>query len=784
MLLLLLSALQLAGGTSPPAPGDSARVFHGRLSQLEVQAPRREAQISVDGVLDEPVWQEAARLTGFSQYRPVDGRPAEDSTEVLVWYSPHAIHFGIRAFEPHAPPNAPLADRDKIDAGDHVQILLDTFDDGRRAFLLGVNPLGIQADGTRSEGAQASRRLGEVADQSGVDLSPDFLFQSKGRLTDYGYEIEVMVPLKSLRYQAAERQDWGINVVRVVQHSGHELTWAPVRQGAASFLAQGGKLRGLASLRRGLVLDVNPVATTRVTGLRGPEGWDYGAGDPELGGNLRWGVTSNLTLNGTYNPDFSQVEADVQQVAYDPRSAVFFPEKRPFFLEGSEHFDTPSRLIYTRRIVSPVGAAKVAGKIAGTDVGALFAVDDAALSEGGSHPVYGLVRMRRDLGEQSTAGLVYTDRSDGGDFNRVVGADARLVFRELYSVSAQLARSATRTDRGTRFAPLFNLGLERRGRSFGLAATVSGISPDFVAASGFIRRAGVAQANVRPQFTRFGRPGALLESYTASVLLDGTWLYDRFMEGGGAQDLKLHLGNNFALRGGWRTSATFLLESFGYPADLYVDYWVERRTAQGTDTVPFTGGERIPNFDVVLNLATPSFPRFSGNVSLILGRDENFQEWAPAYVGFATVDAEWRPTEKLRINGRLDRQQYLRYGDRSTVASRSIPRLRLEYQASRAIFFRFVGQYDARFQDDLRDESRTNDPILIRDPRTGAFAPAERFTRNDFRADWLFSYQPSPGTVVFAGYGSSMTEPASFRFRDLSRTSDGLFFKVSYLFRM
>lgn len=782
---IALGALQLAAALTGAGPGD---VYHGGLGQLDVAAPRIEAEIAVDGVLDEPVWARAAVLTGFSQYRPVDGVPAADSTEVRVWYSPTAIHFGIRAFEPHGAVNATLADRDRIDGDDHVVILLDTYADGRRALVFGVNPLGIQSDGVLSESTRERASSFDAAqDRAATDLSPDYVYESKGRLREDGYEVEVRIPFESLRYQSAAVQDWGLNIVRRVQHSGHEQTWAPARRGRASFLAQSGHLRDLTEIGRGLVLDVNPVTTMKVDGAASPGGWRYDAARPELGANVRWGITPNLTLSGTVNPDFSQVESDAGQLQYDPRQALFFPEKRPFFLEGSEQFEVPGNLIYSRRIVAPVAAAKLTGKVSGTDVGIIAAVDDDALSPTGDHPVFNIVRLRRDVGAASHVGVVYTDRVEGEAYNRVAGADARLLFGGVYALSLQAAGSFTREAGGTVRAPSWRIGFDRAGRRFGMSYDVSAVSPDFVAGSGFISRTGIANVNITHRLTVPGRPGAWLESWSGAIALRGTWDYDRFVNGLAATDRKLHFNNTFALRGGWRLGASVLLESFGYPPELYADYAIERRLGGGvTDTVPFTGTPRIGNLDLVVSVETPEYERFSGSIFAVVGRDENFYEWAPAYIAIGTLRANWRPTDRVRITFTHDRQHYIRPGDRSTVAVRDIPRLKLEYQLTRAIFVRFIGQYDARRQDDLRDDSRTGDPILIRDPATGDYSRELALGRNvnAFRMDWLFSYRPTPGTVVYAGYGSSLSEPEPFGFRGLSRASDGFFVKVSYLLRV
>ena len=173
--------------------------YSGIAGQTSVAIPRLDdAAVTIDGDLGEPSWSHAATLTGFSEYTPVDGRPAEDSTAVLVWYSPTAMYFGIRAFETHGPVHATLADRDRIGTDDYVQILLDTFDDHRQALVFGVNPFGMQSDGTLTETLGGSRDT--------VDRSADFVFQSKGRVTGTGYEVEIRIPFKSIHYQQAGAQ--------------------------------------------------------------------------------------------------------------------------------------------------------------------------------------------------------------------------------------------------------------------------------------------------------------------------------------------------------------------------------------------------------------------------------------------------------------------------------------------------------------------------------------------------------------------------------------------------
>ncbi|MGH7447416.1 MAG: DUF5916 domain-containing protein, partial [Longimicrobiales bacterium] len=679
------------------APADSGHIaadvlraratYHGRMHQIELELPRLDADVRVDGVLDDEAWSRAALLTGFSQFSPVDRLPAADSTDVLAFYTEHAVHFGIRAYEPHGDVIATLADRDRIDGDDYIQILLDTFNDRRRALVFLVNPHGVQGDGT-------------YADGSGTDLNPDFLFESKGRLTASGYEIEVRIPFKSIRYQSAHTQDWGINIVRRVQHSGHEQTWTPAERSQPSFLAQSGTFTQLTGLKRGLVLDVNPVMTARTVGAAASEtdaSWRYQREDPEFGGNLRWGVTSNLTMNATVNPDFSQVEADVGQVSYDPRAALFFAEKRPFFLEGSENFAVPNRLIYTRRISSPAAAAKLNGKVGDLNVGVLSAVDDRTLSASGTdRPVYNIVRMRRDLGTQSNAGIVYTDRMDGADYNRVAGLDTRLLLGR-YVFNGQFAASFTSYGgAASHWRPLFDFALSRPGRDWGFNAVIEGVHPEFLAGSGFIPRTGIAHANVTPRRTFFPQ-GDLVETLSTSLILDGTWDYERFRRGTVPNDIKVNTSTNLALRGGWSTTFYTWLESFMYPEGLYADYHIERQDDTGAvlDTVPYTGTHRLPNYGIMLSLGTPQFQTFSGQAEILAGHDDNFDEWSSAWIYFATFNADWRPTDKLRINARYLEQRFHRVSDGSLVRLRMIPRMKLEYQLPRPIFLRFVGQYDA-----------------------------------------------------------------------------------------
>src|SRR6266487_3471426 len=705
---------------------DSAPTYSGREHQLDVRIPRFEADATIDGDLADSVWTHAARLTGFSQYSPNDGLAAADSTQVLVWYSATAIYFGIRAFELHGRPTMTLANRDQIFGDDNVQILLGTFHDGKQALMFAVNPLGVQGDGSLIEGANvtASGFIGNaVVGREQPDLSPDFVYQSRGRVTDWGYEVEVRIPFKSIRYQPRQPQDWKLNIVREVQHSGFEDSWFPARRASATFIGQSGNLVGLSGMHRGLVMDLNPEATGKASGAPTPGGYQYHRGNPQLGGNIRWGVSDNLTLNGTIKPDFSQVESDACQLAFDPRQALFFPEKRPFFLEGSELFQVPQNLIYTRRIVQPIAAVKLTGTTFGTDLGLLSAVDQ------------------------------------------------------------KLAGSRTRVAGVTTTAPLWLTQFTVQHRIWGLRSLFAGISDDFRDASGFIGRAGIVHSYVDPSYTTYGAPGALLQRFTGDIVVDGIWQYQNFIHGRHVQDKKLHFNGNATLRGGWNIGAGYFVESFGYDSALYAGDSLEVPLAGGgLDTVPFTGQPTITNGEYIVQIGTPQWKHFSGSGFFLQGHDENFFEWASADLLLLSVDVSYRPTERLRNSVSYFWQQVNRPTDGSLVNVGRVLRAKLEYQLSRPLFVRVVGQYIQDKTDSLRDDSRTGAPILISGP--GGLSRSAASHSNLFHADVLLSYQPVPGTVVFAGYGSNMLDEDAFQFRRLTRTDDAFFLKLSYLFRL
>ena len=754
MLLPLLSAFQLASAQLPT----QSSVYNGRLGQTDVALPRIEATVVVDGKLDEPVWSRAAILNGFSLYAPADGRPAPDSTEVRIWYSPDAIYFGIRAFADPGTVAATLADRDRISSDDNVEIHLDTFHERNRALVFIVNPLGIQADGTKSEGSGFIPGSNVGPGQN--DLSADFRWDSRGHVTAWGYEVEVRIPFSTLRYPTSMPQTWGLQIDRHVQRNGYEETWTPARKASASFIAQSGTLTGLRGMIHGQNVELNPELTN--TTLGSPccapafDRWAYSS-KPQLGGNVRWAIGSNFVLNGTIKPDFSQVEADATQVAADERFALFYPEKRPFFVEALDQFNVPNQLVYTRTIAQPDAAGKLTGKIARADVALLSARDQGRLVD--------IVRLRQALGEQSQVGLLYSGRTGEGRNNQLVGMDTKIVFGGIYFAQLQAVQSMT-TDNGVKTSgPMWEAVIDATNRGWGFHYNVLGIHPEFRTDNGFLPRVGYVKPNASNRFTWYGRPGALAERFNVFLSENAVFRYDDFLHARSLLEDGASAQMQLTLRGGWSVGMTPKLGSYAFdPAD-YANY------GGG-----FTPSDRIAVGTTTFSIATPQFQKLNASVSTNVGNDVDFLETSRVRRLDWNASLDLRPSDRLRVSTTYQTTSFTRRSDGERSAFARIPRLRLEYQLARPIFVRVVSQYTA-----------TRREALI-DPRTGTVivlgsVPSAATSSNVLRTDWLFSYRPAPGTVFFVGYGGSMTEEDPLAFKRLARTSDAFFVKGSYVFQ-
>jgi hypothetical protein len=482
---------------------------------------------------------------------------------------------------------------------------------------------------------------------------------------------------------------------------------------------------------------------------------------------VRLGFT-NVTLDGTVNPDFSQVESDAGQVTVNERFALFFPEKRPFFLEGIELFATPSQLVYTRQIVDPIGGAKLTGKVGPFAVAHLTMADEDVDAEG-SEALFNITRLRRDFGSNSHVGMTYTDRSvlDARDYNRVAAADVRVVFARLYYAEAQVGGAWTRDALGARSDALWKLDVDRTGRNWGFHYSLNGIGDEFVTRSGFVNRNGIVTARGFNRLTAYGARGAWIESFTAFFGPGRIWRYDEFgresaVEGDESVNLMLRL------RGGWELSTEIERQFIQLEPGEFAGI-----TSGGTAYVPL---DDVSGPTVRMSVSSPTFQQVDANAELSRARVPIFAEGSAGDAWIASAGLTLRPTASLRIHATGTVEHISRARDGSEFARTVIPRLRAEAQPSRAILFRAIAEYRSERVSPLQD-ARTGAPLL----RDGV--PVNVPDRNGLQLDLLAAWEPSPGTVAYLGYGSTLVGDRGVSLTELERERDGFFLKLSYQFR-
>jgi hypothetical protein len=765
-------AAALVGSDSLPP------VHHGTRGQLEVEPPRiEESAIRIDGVLDEAEWGRAAVLKSFTQLEPVEGASASERTDVLVFYTPEALYFGVRARARETSSiRASLAERDRIGSDDHILFLLDTYLDRQRAFSFAVNPRGVQQDGIFTE--SPGRRISEQ-----VDLAPDFHFESAGNLTPEGYTLEIRIPFSSLKFPASQPLRWGLHVVRHIPATGAWESWAPLSRDRAHTLAQGGILVGLQGLERGRLVEVNPVATGKresggqlATGGRGFE--------PELGLNLKLGLSSAVTLDATLNPDFSQIEADVGQITVNERFAIQYPEKRPFFLEGAELFSTPETLVHTRTIANPYGGLKLTGTAGGLSFGALGTLDESGRDERGASARVGIARVRRNLPGGASVGILATERSSEDVYNRVAAVDGEARFGGLYTATGQAAGSWTGDADGGRSALLLRAALDRTGRYWGFLYQLRDVPADFRSRTGYIRRVGISEGLAANRFTYYPAPGGAVESVTTRVSVNrifagrDLWTLSDPLEG------TLNARVTLAIRGNQRLTAGLGRRFFNLDPAAYAGYRV--LGADGTETT----ADRVID-PRISGLPSLSLEASSSALRTLTLAAEARREETPIFAE-GSRGVEWsgggsarlQPSPGIRLEGGLRASIIDRLEDGSRYSTALLPRIRAEYQITRAAFLRVVAQYTLEEVDLLRGPEGT--PFRTSDGSTLRIRRGERILEGDsqpnpLRADLLFGYQPSPGTVLYLGYGREVEDPQGLR--PTEPRWQGLFVKLSYLLR-
>jgi Domain of unknown function (DUF5916) len=455
---------------------------------------------SIDGRLDDQSWADAAHITQFVQRRPLDGAPATELTDIYIAYDNDRIYFGIHAH--YSEPSlirANRVDRDQIWSDDRVSIIFDPFRDQQRGYRFAINAYGVQGDALVASGGTGAAAAASAAGPG--DLSWNVLFASAGMLTSDGWTAEFAVPFKSLRYPARSAGDahrWGLQIERDIEGKDENVVWAPISRDVMSELGQMGTLDGMTNLSTSRNLELLPTVTAIQVGRLNTAGSFQSDTVKEGGANVKYGVTSNLTFDFTYNPDFSQIESDRQQIEVNQRFAVLYPELRPFFLEGQEIFRVPGPItfIHTRTIVDPRYGAKLSGKIGKTTLGLLVANDEApGRVDNRQDPAFARTaqfivgRARYDLYRESTTSVIFTNREFMNQHSRAMGGDGDFAFGRTHRFFARVIATDHRDAAGVqRRGYFYDFNLRKAGRNVSYSLISNAISPDLRTDVGFVRR--------------------------------------------------------------------------------------------------------------------------------------------------------------------------------------------------------------------------------------------------------------------------------------------------------
>ena len=510
---------------APAAAGKGSFVLPPEKSS-PVTLPKFDQPPVIDGKLNEDVWQKAVVLKDFYQIQPGDNTPPSKSTEVLLGFDPKFLYIAFKATDEPDKIRATVAKRDNIFQDDYVGFFLDTFNDKRKAFEAFFNPLGIQADGILTEGG-------------GEDFSVDLLMESKGLVHENGFTVEIAIPFKSLRFEAGKGKLWGAHFFRRIKRLENELdSWMPFSRSIDSNLSQAGHLTGLEGISVERTIELIPSATvsqnSRFVGSFPPLPL---TGDPgrivnepigfDVGLTAKFIPSSAVTVDLAINPDFAQVEADQLVVTANQRFPIFFPEKRPFFLEGIEIFRTPITAVHTRSIVDPDVAVKTTGKMGRNTFGVMVASDNGpgnlSADDRGSlascierrallkpsevcnaerfvdkNAYIGVLRLKRDVGKENSLGMIATSYNFIEKHNQVFGFDGRFRLDQKTTASFQVLGT---TSRNFFFDPDDGVNRYRTGNGFGYAGSYNvsgrnwgyefygeGFTQDYRADVGFFQR--------------------------------------------------------------------------------------------------------------------------------------------------------------------------------------------------------------------------------------------------------------------------------------------------------
>jgi hypothetical protein len=515
----------------------------------------------IDGKLDDEVWKQAAVMGDFYQTSPGDNTRPSKPTEMMLGYDSKFLYIAFHCYDEPDKVRATVAKRDNVLTEDNVRIFLDTFNDQRRAYVLAFNPYGVQQDGIMTEGL-------------GTDYNVDVVMESKGIITTDGWTLEVAIPFKSLRYEAGKGKLWGFHAWRNIDRFNDEIdSWMPNSRDNSSFLNQAGHLTGLENISTERQLEIIPSLTLSETGRRvrtiptslvnaNPALYDPGrmVNEPvklDPGVTAKFGLTPTVTLDLAVNPDFAQVEADQTVVTANQRFPIFFPEKRPFFLEGIDIFQTLINAVNTRTIVDPDVAVKLTGKRGRNTFGLMLASDNApgnfSEEERGDpdtlpvvqrffdkNAYVGVLRLKRDVGKESNIGLLATTYNFIENHNNLVGVDGRFRLDRQRVTSFQVLATSTRGcffdaastpvsinagapcyagDSSTRDFYRSGSGLgyrfrfEQSGRHFSWNYDAQGFSKDYRADVGFTRRVNTNRQGLFTGYSSEPNPKAKLVSF-------------------------------------------------------------------------------------------------------------------------------------------------------------------------------------------------------------------------------------------------------------------------------
>jgi len=730
-----------------PAAAVPAGILTGRPS---VTAVRADESPTIDGRLDDAVWESATRITEFVQSTPVEGAPATEDTEVYVAFDSTHLYIGMYAhYSDPGLVRANRVDRDQASRGDDtISVYFDTFLDQQRAFVFTLNGYGVQGDALMGGGGGGGRGGGRRGGGGGGgvprgDDSWDVLFDSGGALVDDGWTAEMAIPFKSLRYPATGggAHRWGFQIARSIRGKNETDVWSPVSRDVSGFLPQMGLLDGLSNLSTSRNLELLPTFTAVQVGSLDLANGRFGEErEPEGGFNLKYGVTSNLTLDFTYNPDFSQIESDRPQIEVNQRFPIFFSELRPFFLEGQEVFRVPGpvNLVHTRTIVDPRYGGKLTGKVGKTTLGLLFANDEAPGNvDDPTERVFGqtanvfIGRARYDLYSESHLGAIVTDREFVDSYSRMAGVDGNFRLSRASSIGFRALMTQNRDLDGEETSgPLFDISFRNNGRNLSYRASYYSIDPEFDTEVGFVRRRDIRRSSGNVGYRWW--PESWIINWGPSVNYSRNWNFDDVLE-----DERTEVGVNMQFARNLRFNAD-------------VERSLERYRDTDYHKTRYSLGGNV-NTSQVISLGG----RYNWGDEIRYGAEPILGEGSDVNL-FVTM----RPYSRLQTQVNMSTSRLVDSADHLEVFNVKIFRALTTYQFSDRLVLRNILEHNT-------------------------------FNRT-LGANLLLTYRVNSGTVFFIGYDDRYKQgdlilddddQPVFLTTDMLRTNRAFFMKISYLFR-